>query len=60
MTDQKPSKPPPSKLARAKRLALSAVLGVMVALVCQALPPQYQIPCRVIVKLLSLFIGGNS
>lgn len=47
------------RAARAKRLLLSAVLGVAVAITCQMLPPDYQIPCRIVVKLVALFFGGK-
>lgn len=31
--------------------------GVALGLVCRVVPPQYQAPCSVVVKLVGLFMG---
>lgn len=45
------------KWRRRKRLALSALLGVMVGVGCRLLPPAWQLPCIAAVKLLALLFG---
>jgi hypothetical protein len=53
------SKSSSSRTKRVKRLLFSALLGVAVGLLCQSLPEPWQIPCRVSVKLFSLFFGAQ-
>lgn len=35
----------------AKQAAKAALLGALLALLCRALPPQYQGPCETIIKV---------
>lgn len=56
--EQQP-KPPPKHRA-AKRLALSAAAGAALGFICHALPPQWQLPCGVLVKLVVLVFGSGS
>lgn len=51
---------PKSKSARRKRLALSALAGLLLGVGCQALPEAWRIPCAAAVKLISLLVGGSS
>lgn len=39
------------KKRKARQAALAAVLGAILALVCHALPDEYQSPCRVVVHI---------
>lgn len=34
-----------------KKAARAAILGAVLALICRALPPEYQTPCETVIKL---------
>ncbi len=53
-------KPPKSHRQVVKRMVLSAVAGVALGLVCQIVPPQWQLPCSVLVRLLALTFGAST
>jgi hypothetical protein len=36
-----------------KRAIRTAILGALVAIVCRALPPEYQGPCETVIKICS-------
>lgn len=56
MTDRESK--PPRKRSRNRRLVLLAT-GVALGLVCRVVPPQYQAPCSVFVKLVAMFMGAS-
>lgn len=50
----------PQKSARRKRLAISALLGVLVGVGCRLLPEPWQLPCAAAAKLIALLFGVGS
>ena len=39
------------KKARRRKKWIAALIGVALALACQALPPDYRVPCQTVVQL---------
>lgn len=62
MSSPQNSEPPKkrTRLQRFKRLMASAAVGVLVGLACRLLPPQWQLPCQMLFKLVALLAGGAS
>jgi Na+/phosphate symporter len=52
--------PPPPKRSRkkAKRVALAALLGSSIGVLCAFLPPQYHLVCSVAAKVVGLLVGS--
>jgi len=54
---ERESKPPPKRSR--KRRVLMLLAGVTLGLICRVVPPEYQAPCSVVVKLVGLFMGAS-
>lgn len=52
----KQSKSERRKVSRKRRLVMIAV-GVGLGVACRLIPPQYQGPCAMVVKVLALVVG---
>lgn len=48
-----PAKPP----ARLKKLGYAALIGVVLGLVCQSLPPDYRTLCTAVARIVSTACG---
>lgn len=48
-----------SKKGGAGKMGLALLVGGILSFLCQELPANYQLPCRVIAKIIA-FLGGGS
>lgn len=47
---------PPRKSTRKKRIVLFLV-GVTLGIICRSLPPEYQGPCNIVVRVVGYLLG---
>jgi hypothetical protein len=45
---------------RKRQRRIAAVAGVVLALACKTLPPDYQAPCEAVTKITAISCGGGA